>query len=215
MNDINSIIQLISVLAIPMLVAITFHEVAHGFVADKLGDHTARLAGRLTLNPISHLDLVGTLVFIMTRMIGWAKPVPIDPRNLKNPRKDMMWVAMAGPGINLIIGVISAVIYRWIIKMPVSDNKYLLMVIDPIGLMVYYSVAINVGLAIFNIIPLPPLDGGRILVGILPQKQAIKYSQIEPYGFIILLVLIASSAIDITIVPIIRMVIYILLGRPI
>ncbi|HLA48758.1 MAG: hypothetical protein A2W77_02270 [Nitrospinae bacterium RIFCSPLOWO2_12_39_16] len=215
MNDINSIIQLISVLAIPMLVAITFHEVAHGFVADKLGDHTARLAGRLTLNPISHLDLVGTLVFIMTRMIGWAKPVPIDPRNLKNPRKDMMWVAMAGPGINLIIGVISAVIYRGIIKMPVSDNKYLLMVIDPIGLMVYYSVVINVGLAIFNIIPLPPLDGGRILVGILPQKQAIKYSQIEPYGFIILLVLIASSAIDITIVPIIRMVIYILLGRPI
>ena len=215
MHDINSIIQLISVLAIPMLVAITFHEVAHGFVADKLGDHTARLAGRLTLNPISHLDLVGTLVFIMTRMIGWAKPVPIDPRNLKNPRKDMMWVAMAGPGINLIIGVISAVIYRWIIKMPVSDNKYLLMVIDPIGLMVYYSVVINVGLAIFNIIPLPPLDGGRILVGILPQKQAIKYSQIEPYGFIILLVLIASSAIDITIVPIIRMVIYILLGRPI
>jgi len=215
MNDINSIIQLISVLAIPILVAITFHEVAHGFVADKLGDHTARLAGRLTLNPISHLDLVGTLVFIMTRMIGWAKPVPIDPRNLKNPRKDMMWVAMAGPGINLIIGVISAVIYRGIIKMPVSDNKYLLMVIDPIGLMVYYSVVINVGLAIFNIIPLPPLDGGRILVGILPQKQAIKYSQIEPYGFIILLVLIASSAIDITIVPIIRMVIYILLGRPI
>ena len=215
MNDINSIIQLISVLAIPMLVAITFHEVAHGFVADKLGDHTARLAGRLTLNPISHLDLVGTLVFIMTRMIGWAKPVPIDPRNLKNPRKDMMWVAMAGPGINLIIGVISAVIYRGIIKMPVSDNKYLLMVIDPIGLMVYYSVVINVGLAIFNIIPLPPLDGGRILVGILPQKQAIQFSAIEPYGFIILLVLIASSAIDITIVPIIRMVIYILLGRPI
>ena len=116
MNDINSIIQLISVLAIPMLVAITFHEVAHGFVADKLGDHTARLAGRLTLNPISHLDLVGTLVFIMTRMIGWAKPVPIDPRNLKNPRKDMMWVAMAGPGINLIIGITSAVIYRWIIS---------------------------------------------------------------------------------------------------
>jgi Zn-dependent protease len=215
MHDISSVIQLISVLAVPMLVAITFHEVAHGFVADKLGDHTARLAGRLTLNPLSHLDLVGTLVFIMTRMIGWAKPVPIDPRNLKNPRKDMMWVAMAGPGINLIIGIISAIIYRWLIEMPVSDNKYILMVIDPIGLMVYYSVVINVGLAIFNIIPLPPLDGGRILAGILPQKQAQQFSAIEPYGFIILLVLIASSAIDMTIVPIIRMVIYILLGRPI
>ncbi|MBI3583329.1 MAG: site-2 protease family protein [Nitrospinae bacterium] len=215
MHDINSVIQLISVLAVPMLVAVTFHEVAHGFVADKLGDHTARLAGRLTLNPISHLDLIGTIVFIMTRMIGWAKPVPVDPRNLKNPRKDMVWVAMAGPGINLVIGVISAVIYRWIIEMPVPGNKYLLMIIDPVGLMVYYSVVVNVGLAIFNIIPLPPLDGGRILVGILPQKQAIKYSQIEPYGFIILLVLIASSAIDRTIVPIIGMVIHILLGRPI
>ncbi len=215
MPDISSVIQLISVLAIPMLVAITFHEVAHGYVADRLGDHTARLAGRLTLNPISHLDLVGTLVFIMTRMIGWAKPVPIDPRNLKNPRKDMMWVAMAGPVINLIIGITSAVIYRWIIEMPVPENKFLLMIIDPVGLMVYYSVVVNVGLAIFNIIPLPPLDGGRILVGILPQKQAIKYSQIEPYGFIILLVLIASSAIDRTIVPIISIVIHILLGRPI
>ena len=215
MNDINSVIQLISVLAVPMLVAIAFHEVAHGFVADKLGDHTARLAGRLTLNPISHLDLVGTLVFIMTRMIGWAKPVPIDPRNLKNPRKDMMWVAMAGPGINLIIGITSAVIYRWIIEMPVPENKFLLMIIDPVGLMIYYSVVVNVGLAIFNIIPLPPLDGGRILVGLLPHKQAVKYSQIEPYGFIILLVLIASSAIDRTIVPIISIVIHILLGRPI
>lgn len=215
MADIGSVIQLISVLAVPMLIAITFHEVAHGFVADKLGDHTARLAGRLTLNPLSHLDVVGTLVFIMTRMIGWAKPVPVDPHNLKNPMRDMMWIAMAGPGINLIIGVFSAIIYRFIVEMPLPDSKFLLMIIDPVGLMVYYSVMINVGLAIFNIIPFPPLDGGRILVGLLPRKQALQFSAIEPYGFIILLILIISGAVDKTIVPIISITIHILLGRPI
>ncbi|MBI3814032.1 MAG: site-2 protease family protein [Nitrospinae bacterium] len=215
MSEIGSIIQLISVLALPMLMAITFHEVAHGFVADKLGDHTARLAGRLTLNPISHLDMVGTLVFIMTRMIGWAKPVPVNPHNLKNPIKDMMWVAMAGPAANLILGAIFAVIYRWIGGMPVPENKFLLMIIDPVGLMIYYSVVINIGLAIFNIIPLPPLDGGRIMTGILPRKQTLQFSEIEPYGFIILLVLIISGAVDKTIVPVIEFVINIFLGRPI
>lgn len=215
MLEIEHTIQLISVLAVPMLMAITFHEVAHGYVADKLGDHTARLAGRLTLNPLSHLDLVGTLVFIMTRMIGWAKPVPVDPRNLKNPRKDMMWVAMAGPGTNLILGVISAVIYKLIAQMPAAENEYLTMIISPLSIMIYYSVVINVGLALFNIIPLPPLDGGRIITGILPPKQALKFSLIEPYSFIILLVLIMSGAVDKTIVPIIRIVVALLIGRAI
>jgi Zn-dependent protease len=216
MLNIGEIIQIISVLAVPMLMAITFHEVAHGFVADKLGDHTARLSGRLTLNPLSHLDLVGTLVFIMTRMIGWAKPVPVNPYNLRNPRKDMVWVAMAGPGTNLILATVSAFIYRLIDGMPVPEHKYLLMIIDPLGLMVYYSVAINVGLAVFNVIPIPPLDGGRILIGVLPEKQSLQVSAIEPYGFILLIVLIMSGIVDKTIIPIIHSIILIFLGgRPI
>jgi Zn-dependent protease len=215
MSDIGAIIQLISVLAVPMLIAVTFHEVAHGFVADMLGDHTARLAGRLTLNPLSHLDPFGTLVFIMTRMIGWAKPVPVNPHNLKNPIKDMVWVAMAGPAINLILGGIFALVYRATAWIPVPESKFLLMVVDPVGLMIYYGAVINIGLAIFNIIPLPPLDGGRIITGILPHKQALQFSAIEPYGFIILLVLIISGAVDKTIVPVIEFVINIFLGKAI
>lgn len=215
MSDIAVIIQLISVLAVPMLMAVTFHEVAHGLVADRLGDHTARLAGRLTLNPLSHLDPFGTLVFIMTRMIGWAKPVPVNPHNLKNPIKDMVWVALAGPATNIILGGIFALIYRATAWIPVPESKFLLMIVDPVGLMIYYGAVINIGLAIFNIIPIPPLDGGRILTGILPRKQALQFSEIEPYGFIILLVLIISGVVDKTIVPIIRFVIGIFLGKPI
>ena len=118
--DFTDIIRQIVLLAFPVLIAVTFHELAHGYVADRLGDPTARLAGRLTINPLKHLDPIGTLVFIVTRMIGWAKPVPVNPYNLRNPKKDMIWVSLAGPAANLIIAFIAAVVFRILLNLPVS-----------------------------------------------------------------------------------------------
>ncbi|MBI4688508.1 MAG: site-2 protease family protein, partial [Nitrospirae bacterium] len=181
MPDIANIIREISLLAVPLLIAVTFHEVAHGYVADKLGDPTARLSGRLTINPLKHLDPVGTMVFIFTRMIGWAKPVPVNPYNLKNPRRDMMWVSLAGPGANFIIATISALLYKTLLVFSVLPEEIYL----PLILMLRYCVVLNIGLAVFNLIPVPPLDGSKILMGLLSPRQAIAYSRIEPYGFLI------------------------------
>src|SRR3990172_1845101 len=187
----ESYIQQFSILAVPILMAITFHEVAHGMVAFRLGDPTAKNAGRLTLNPLAHLDLVGTLVFVITRMIGWAKPVPVNPLYFKNPRKGMLWVALAGPATNLLLAVLSAFFLKWLFTMdfPIDSQWWL----EPVSRMAKTSVVINVGLAVFNVIPIPPLDGGRIMVGILPEKQAMSYAKLESFGFILLLLLIFSG----------------------
>lgn len=189
--------------------AVTFHEVAHGMVAYRLGDPTAKNAGRLTLNPLAHLDLVGTLVFIITRMIGWAKPVPVNPLYFKNPRKGMLWVALAGPATNLLLAVLSAFFLKWLFTMtfPVESQWWL----EPVSRMAKTSVVLNVGLAVFNIIPIPPLDGGRIMVGILPEKQAVSYSRLEPYGFLLLLLLIFSGAVEYVVFPVIVAIVSLLL----
>lgn len=212
--DIANIIREIVLLAFPILIAVTFHEVAHGYVADKLGDPTARMMGRLTLNPIKHLDLIGTLVFVFTRMIGWAKPVPVNPLNLRNPQKDMMWVSLAGPAANMVIAIIASIVYRLLQSFPISSSDLFgQKILVPVILITYLTVTINIGLGIFNLIPVPPLDGSKILMGLLPHKQAVAYSRIEPYGFFILLGLIFFRITDYVIFPVIIILRYLLLGQ--
>ena len=214
--EINQSIQTFSLLALPLLLALTLHELAHGWVAEKLGDGTARDAGRLTMNPLKHLDLMGTLVFVVTQLVGWAKPVPVDPRNFRNPKKDMAIVAAAGPLVNIIIAIVSAILLRLqepavglILNYQFNDLLY---VVLPFFYMINISVRINVALAIFNIIPIPPLDGGRVLAGVLSHEQVIKFSKIEPYGFIIIVALLMSGIIGKAVFPIIMTITKLLLG---
>ena len=208
----ESIIQDIAILAVPILLAVTFHEVAHGWVADKLGDPTARLLGRLTLNPIKHLDPIGTLVFFLTRMIGWAKPVPVNPLNFRDPLKGMMWVAIAGPVTNLFLAAVSAIILRLLLASDVLFDPTASVIIKPIAMMIQVSVIINVGLAVFNFVPIPPLDGSKVLMGLLSREQAEIFAKIEPYGFLILILLIMTDVFHIILSPIIRFTVNLLLG---
>ncbi len=201
--DILGILRQIILMALPILAAVTFHELAHGYVAYRLGDPTAKLAGRLTINPIKHLDPVGTLVFLFTRMIGWAKPVPVNPYNFRNPRKDMMWVSIAGPATNMVLAVVSAILYKVIVILPVTSPMIVGKVLVPVAMMLRLSVMLNIGLAVFNTIPVPPLDGSKILMGLLPPEKAMAYSRIEPYGFFILIALILFRVTDYLIFPVI------------
>ncbi|MFQ5914460.1 MAG: site-2 protease family protein [Nitrospinota bacterium] len=199
--DFNSVILQIAVMLPAMLLAISVHEAAHGWMADRLGDPTARMLGRVTLNPLKHLDVVGTLVFVITRFIGWAKPVPVDVRNLKRPRQDMMWIALAGPASNLLLATAFVVVYRWI---PIPYGGEAFWGHLPLFLIIQRCIVINLALMVFNLIPIPPLDGGRILNGLLSPRGAMTYSRIEPYGFFILLGLIFFRVLDYTVFPIIH-----------
>jgi len=202
----NTYIQQLILLIVPVLFSITVHEVSHGYVAYRLGDPTAKNAGRLTLNPIKHIDIVGLLVLVITRMIGWAKPVPVDHRYFKNPRKDMMLVSLAGPASNLMLAVAFALAYKVFGGMLMTAYLY------PLSLMLQIMISINVGLAIFNLIPIPPLDGSHIMEGLLPPEMAREYSKIAPYGFMILLILIFTRVVDFVIFPIIRVIANLLLS---
>ncbi len=178
-------------IAVPaILLALTFHEVAHGWAADKLGDPTARLMGRLSLNPLIHLDPMGTLAFAVSMMagigFGWAKPVPVDPRNLRRPVRDMMWVALAGPATNFLLAIVSVVLFNAALKFGLHQGA----IGYPVTLMLKASFQVNTALASFNLIPVLPFDGGRILMGLLPRRWAWYYAQSEPYGFFIVLGLI-------------------------
>ena len=203
MNDLPQLLYSISYKALPLLFAMVLHEYAHGWVANKCGDPTAKLQGRLTMNPLAHIDLFGTIIMPLLCLmlpggflLGWAKPVPVDPRNMRQPRRDMALVAAAGPGMNLALAVVSALLLAVLLAMEPSlpiDNRsgnrpesgatvFLL----PIAVMALYSVLVNVSLAIFNLIPIPPLDGGRILVSLLPPQPAMALVRLEPYGMLIL-----------------------------
>jgi Zn-dependent protease len=181
----------LSVMLVPGLLAITCHEVSHGYIAWRFGDPTARMLGRLTLNPLKHLDIIGTLMIFFIG-IGWAKPVPVVFENLRNPKRDMIWVAVAGPVTNLLLATLSALFLRVVVAFgnPATSSSPAAMVLEPVVLMLAFSVYINLLLAIFNMIPVPPLDGGRVLVGLLPYRQAAAWSRIEPYGMVIIIVLV-------------------------
>ena len=171
-----------------ILLSLTVHEYFHGWTANKLGDPTAKLRGRLTLNPIAHLDIMGTILMFLVGF-GWAKPVPIDARNFKDPKKDTILVAIAGPLSNLAMAIVAGVLLRYIIPQMMtgqirSDGVYSIVTIILILTLVY-----GVALAVFNLIPIPPLDGSRVMYGLLPDKYAYAYSRIEPYGVLFLFAL--------------------------
>lgn len=202
MND--SILQFI-ILAPPLLLALTVHEFAHGYVASRLGDPTAQALGRLTLNPLKHLDPLGTLAFFVFHF-GWAKPVPVNPAYFKDPQKDMLWVALAGPATNLALAVISALMVKTVVllaqSIPYSAMGEAILV--PLNSTLIASVWINLVLGIFNFLPIPPLDGSRILAGILPPDLARFYASIERYGFVLLIILAASGVLSKLIIPLIN-----------
>ncbi len=188
-------IGMILIKIVALFMALTFHEFAHGWIARKLGDRTAEIQGRLTLNPKDHIDPFGTilvpvmLIFMKSPVVfGWAKPVPINPLNFRNPRKGMMWSALGGPLINLLLAGIFAIVFKGAIFLEISIRPFLIFII--------VAIQLNVFLAIFNLIPIPPLDGGRVLVGLLPRKQAYAISKIEPYGFLIVLALLYFNILD-------------------
>ncbi|BCL59599.1 protease [Desulfomarina profundi] len=199
----NSIIEFI-ILAPPLLFALTFHEFAHGYVAWRFGDPTAKDAGRLTLNPLSHLDPIGTIAFFFIKF-GWAKPVPVNPIYFKNPKRDMLWVALAGPVTNLVLAVLSAFIIKmiWALATMLPYSPLAEAILIPLSRMLIASVWINLVLCIFNFLPIPPLDGSRILTGLLPDDLARSYMQVERYGFIIILLLAFSGLLSRVILPII------------
>jgi len=181
----------LSIMLVPGLFAITCHEVSHGYIAWRYGDPTARMLGRLTLNPLKHIDIVGTIMIVLIG-IGWAKPVPVVYENLRHPKRDMIWVAAAGPITNLLLAFVSALLLRGMVAFatPSTAESQLTMIVEPLILMLAFSVYINVLLAIFNMIPLPPLDGGRVMTGLLPDRQASVLARIEPYGMLIIIALV-------------------------
>lgn len=190
----DSIIQGIAIYALPLIFAITLHEAAHGYVAKHYGDLTAYAQGRVTLNPLRHIDPIGTVILPLLLLavsspylFGWAKPVPVNFGNLRHPKRDMLWVAAAGPGANLFMALLWALVFKLGLAIPESNLA------EPMILMGKAGIFVNAILLVLNLLPLPPLDGGRIAVSLLPHRIAYRFSQIEPYGFMILLILMFTG----------------------
>lgn len=191
----DHILLKISIMLVPALLAVTLHEVAHGYSAEKLGDPTARLLGRLTLNPVKHLDPIGTIALLVFGF-GWARPVPVNSKNLRQPKNDMVWVALAGPMANLMLALFCALLLRVVVFVAASlpEASPILSLIKPVGLMAAFGLYINIILCLFNLLPIPPLDGGRVLMGILPEKQSQMLRRIEPFGMLLIVFLIFGTS---------------------
>jgi len=200
-----NIIQKITIYAIPLIFAITLHEAAHAFAAKRFGDSTAYMLGRMTLNPLKHIDPVWTILVPIVTMLfsplifGAAKPVPVNFAALRNPKRDMIWVAAAGPLANLAMMVLWAILGRIVISMPASGP------VEFMALVAQAGIFVNALLMVFNLFPLPPLDGGRILTGLLPGPLAYKFSRIEPYGMLILIALLLTGAMNYFLWPLVAL----------
>ncbi len=211
----ETLVSKIAVMLVPALFSIMMHEVAHGYVAERFGDPTARLLGRLNLNPFKHLDLVGVLA-LFAFGFGWAKPVPVNPGNFRRPRRDMVWVAIAGPVTNFLIAFASALLLHGLgfLNQVILDQSLYMQVLQPVRMMLAFSLYINVLLAVFNLIPLPPLDGGRVMVGLLPKRQALLVSRLEPFGFVLIIVLVFFTRLwPLVLAPIINGIVQLLAGH--
>jgi Zn-dependent protease len=194
--DITQTIQTVLIYALPVLFAITVHEAAHGYAARHFGDNTAYALGRITLNPLKHIDPMGTILMPLmmyiatsgTFLFGYAKPVPVRFGNLRNPKRDMVWVALAGPGVNLVQAVFWGMLLYVLLGIGINEPFFIKMCQG--------GMLVNVVMFVFNLFPLPPLDGGRILVGLLPYRQAELVSRVEPWGFFIVMGLVLAHIID-------------------
>ncbi len=200
-----SIVQTIAIYALPVIFAITLHEAAHGYVAKMFGDRTAYMLGRVSLNPLRHIDPIGTILIPALTMalggilFGWAKPVPVDYSRLRNPKGDMLWVSLAGPGANLFMALLWALLMRLAMTLPLGDYA------EPLSLMGFAGVQINAVLMVLNLLPILPLDGGRVAVSLLPAHLAQRYAMLEPYGLMILVLLLFSGVLGTVIGPIINL----------
>jgi Zn-dependent protease len=203
--QIEQLIQTVAIGAIPVLFAITLHEAAHGYVARHFGDMTADKAGRISLNPLHHIDPVGTILLPLLTLwmggilFGWAKPVPVNFAALRHPKKDMLWVAIAGPASNLVMALGWALVYKMGLMFP--ENYFA----GPLLGMAQIGIQINVVLMVLNLLPLPPLDGGRVAVSLLPHRQAFQLSKVEPYGMFILIFLAVTPVLGLILLPLVNL----------
>lgn len=213
--QINDFIQTVTIAAIPILFAITLHEAAHGYVARHFGDNTAYLQGRISLNPLRHIDPLGTVLLPLLTLVlggvlfGWAKPVPVNFSALRNPKKDMLWVAIAGPASNLAMAFGWTLLFKFASSFP--DSYFA----EPLMGMAVIGIKINAVLLVLNLLPLPPLDGGRVAVSLLPHRQAWQLSKIEPYGMFILIFLAITPVLGRVLLPLVGLVekfLFILVG---